>query len=671
MRDFKVALRRCRECIRRGSVILRVMNPSYDLAVFDLAGTTVFDEGDVVAHALRSALIEEAQLETTIEQINRVMGIAKPLAITHLLREASRIPEHPDTAGQSATLVAKIHQRFVRGMIDHYRLSPSVREMPGATETFRRLRESGIKVALNTGFSRDITDTILNRLGWSEKHVIDASITSDEVPQGRPAPFMIHRLMERLGVSDVRRVIKVGDTPSDLHEGTRAGCGRVVGVTNGSHSRQQLLDQPHTDLIPGVSHLPETLLRHPIPKLRLHTPGPANTTPSVRAAMTRDIGAWDRELIDLCKDIRQSILEIAGASETDYACVLMQGSGTFAIEAAISTAIPRGGRLLVVRNGAYGERIATITRRLNIDLVDLPSPETQPTDIEQVLRALVDHPEITHLAVVHCETTTGVMNDIVTLLKRVRAIRPDVVTIVDAMSSFGAESIDMNDGLIDWLVASSNKCLQGTPGIGFVVARIARLTECAGRARGLSLDLHDQWLAARTHGRFRYTPPTHVLLALNQSLIELKIESTAARLERYRGLRDRLIEGMNARGFKALIQPEHRSAIITTFLNPADRPFDFDTFYQRLQAEGFVIYPGKISKVDCFRVGHLGDLQIADIDDLIAAVDRVMAASASSSKAIAQKSSRDAIIEVHIPASNACNKSATSTPLTTNSFVKA
>ncbi len=654
------------------------MNPAYDLAVFDLAGTTVFDEGDVVAHALRSALIDEAQLETTIEQINRVMGIAKPLAIASLLRDAERIADQPDPAdqAQAAALVARIHQRFVRGMIDHYRQSPSVCEMPGATQTFQRLRSNGIKVALNTGFSRDITDTILNRLGWSERIVIDASITSDEVPEGRPAPFMIHRLMERLGVNDVRRVVKIGDTPSDLHEGTRAGCGRVVGVTNGSHTREQLLKHPHTDLIPGVSHLPETLLRHPIPKLRLHTPGPANTTPSVRSAMTRDIGAWDRELIDLCKDIRHSILEVAGVSEADFACVLMQGSGTFAIEAAISTAIPRGGRLLVVRNGAYGERIATITRRLGIDLIDLPSPETEPTDIEKVLGAIGDHPEITHLAVVHCETTTGVMNDIAALLQRVRAIRPDIVTLVDAMSSFGAETIDMESGLIDWLIASSNKCLQGTPGIGFVVARIARLTECAGRARGLSLDLHDQWLAARTHGRFRYTPPTHVLLALNEALTELKAETPAARLERYRGLRDRLIQGMNARGFNALIQPEHRSAIITTFLNPTDRPFDFDVFYQRLQNEGFVIYPGKISKVDCFRVGHLGDLQIPDIDDLLAAIDRVMATTTDpnrsdpNSTSIAKKPQRDAVIEVHIPNPKAGERSVPSHPLPTDSFVK-
>lgn len=588
------------------------MERKYDLVVFDLAGTTVYDVGDVVAVSLARALRDLAGIEVTVDEVNVVMGIAKPKAIEHLLREAN--------VDHTASRVELIHRHFVRTMIEHYRTSPTVREMPGTTEVFHALRSRGVRVTLDTGFSRDITDTILTRLGWVAEGLIDASITSDEVPQGRPAPFMIHRLMERFGVGDVRRVVKVGDTPSDLHEGTNAGCGRVIGVTNGSHTRAQLLAHPHTDIITGVIGLPETLDASPVPPLRLHTPGPANTSPTVRQAMNRDIGAWDQELIDLARGIRTDLLALAGVDPAHFDCVLMQGSGTFGIEATLGTAVPRGGVLMIARNGAYGDRMVAMAQRLGIELVDHRSDEARPIDPRSVAAMLEGNPQVTTLAVVHCETTTGVMNDIEAIGQDVRAVRPDVDYVVDAMSSFGAEPIDFEAAGIDWLVSSSNKCIQGVPGVSFAIARLRSIGACAGRARSLSLDLFDQWKGFTAHGRFRYTPPTHVLLAMRQAIDELKRETVAERHARYALLRDRLIEGMAQLGFETYIPARHRSAIITTFLYPGSPRFSFDPFYRALHAKGFVIYPGKLGNVDCFRIGHLGDLAPRDINHLLSAV---------------------------------------------------
>jgi phosphonatase-like hydrolase len=588
------------------------MDRKYDLVVFDLAGTTVYDVGDVVAVSLARALRDLAGIEVTVREVNVVMGIAKPKAIEHLLREAQ--------VDHCASRVDLIHRHFVRTMIEHYRTSPTVREMPGTTAAFQALRARGVRVTLDTGFSRDITDTILGRLGWPAEGLVDASITSDEVPQGRPAPFMIHRLMERFGVSDVRRVVKVGDTPSDLHEGTNAGCGRVVGVCNGSHSRAQLIVHPHTDIIAGVADLPETLDASPIPPIRLHTPGPANTSPTVRQAMNRDIGAWDRELIDVSVGIRTDLLALAGVDPARFDCVLMQGSGTFGIEATLGTAVPRGGTLMVARNGAYGDRMVAMAQRLGIEIIDLKSDESRPIDPCAVADLLQRNPNVTTLATVHCETTTGVMNDIEAIGQAVREIRPDIDYIVDAMSSFGADPIDFDAACIDWLVSSSNKCLQGVPGLSFTIVRTNSLNACSARARSLSLDLFDQWKGFASHGRFRYTPPTHVLLAMRQAIDELKRETIPARHARYALLRDRLIDGMAQLGFDAYIPARHRSVIITTFLYPRSPRFGFDAFYQALQARGFVIYPGKLGAVDCFRIGHLGDLAVRDIDDLLVAV---------------------------------------------------
>lgn len=222
----------------------------YDLVVFDIAGTTVFD-GDAVGICLRRALQHVAGQSFGRDEVNAVMGIAKPVAIRGLL-ESRHVP-----AGD--VRVAEVYRDFEARMLAHYRTSPEVHEVAGATALFRELRASGIKVALDTGFGRPITDAVLERLGWAVPGSIDATVTSDDVAAGRPAPDMIYRAMQLTGVRRAGRVAKVGDTPADLLEGTTAGCGMVVGVTSGSHTADELRHHPHTVLIDSIRDLPAVL----------------------------------------------------------------------------------------------------------------------------------------------------------------------------------------------------------------------------------------------------------------------------------------------------------------------------------------------------------------------------------------------------------------------------
>lgn len=598
------------------------MHHNYELVIFDLAGTTVLDVGDPVANCLLRVIKSQVGIDVPLASAVRVMGIPKPMAIAELLKKFA--------GGAKPELVDSIHKAFVRGMIDYYKINPAAVEIPGTSETFRKLRAAGMKIGVDTGFSRDITDAILDRMGWCRQGLIDVSVTSDEVISGRPAPYLVHRAMQLTGVHSIARVVKVGDTPSDLWEGTNAGCGRVIGVCRGSHTREQLLSSPHTDLISDVTELPDVLARSSRPTLQLHTPGPANASQSVRAAMSRDIGAWDRELIDLVADVRSRLLKVAGLDAAAWDCVLLQGSGTYGVEATLSSATPiltddgRPGKLLVIANGAYGQRMARIAETLSIAAEVLTFAEDEPVDPNSVAQKLASLPDITTVSVVHCETTTGILNDVVAIGRAIHAVRPDVEFVVDAMSSFGAYSIDTDAGHIDWLVASSNKCLQGVPGIACVLARRTRLEASSGRARSLALDLYDQWRGFETHGRFRFTPPTHVLLALQQALVELEREGgPQARLERYSSLYRTLVAGLESRGYQILIQPQHRSAIITTVTFPGSPNFRFADFYSALHRRGFVIYPGKLTKIDCFRVGHIGDLQTDDIERLLKAFDEV------------------------------------------------
>jgi phosphonatase-like hydrolase len=221
-----------------------------ELVVFDLAGTTVHD-GNAVQNAFRAALAAVG-VEANPARVTSVMGLPKPEAIRRLLAGAGRSPGEEE--------VGAIHDDFVRRMGHHYATDPSVREVPGAGATFATLRRAQIKVALNTGFSRPIVAVLLDRLGWRSPAVIDADVASDEVQRGRPHPDMIRLLMSRLGVSDPRKVAKVGDTAVDLEEGFNAGCELVIGVTSGSYTREQLQSLPHSHIVGSVAEVPGIVL---------------------------------------------------------------------------------------------------------------------------------------------------------------------------------------------------------------------------------------------------------------------------------------------------------------------------------------------------------------------------------------------------------------------------
>jgi 2-aminoethylphosphonate-pyruvate transaminase len=354
----------------------------------------------------------------------------------------------------------------------------------------------------------------------------------------------------------------------------------------------------------------------------LFTPGPLTTSATVKAAMQRDIGSRDTDFVELVAGIRSELLGIAGVSpEEGYEAVLIQGSGTFGLESVISSVIPWEGRFVVLANGAYGERMAAIAERLGISTRLASWPENESPDPATVQRLIEEEPAATHVAIVHCETTTGILNPIDEIARIVKASGREL--IVDAMSSFGGVPLDLSKLQIDYLISSPNKCLEGVPGFSFVLARRAALRSSKGRARSVSLDLLAQWEGLERNGQFRFTPPTHALLAFARALEELRQEGgVSARAARYRANHEILRTGMRKLGFAEYLPAERQSNIITAFRYPEDSNFRFEDFYHNLRVRGFVIYPGKLSQADCFRIGTIGRIEEQDVRDLVAAIGR-------------------------------------------------
>lgn len=351
----------------------------------------------------------------------------------------------------------------------------------------------------------------------------------------------------------------------------------------------------------------------------LFTPGPLTTSETVKRAMLHDLGSRDAEFIERIREIRCRLLRIGGVEHGGYEAILMQGSGTFAVESVISSVIPRNGKLLVAVNGAYGRRMAQIARTLGIETETIACPESQPIKPKQIEEVLVRDPVITHVGAIHCETTTGILNPVQEVGMIAGRLRRTF--IVDAMSSFGGVPIDIRAWGIDFLVSSANKCIQGVPGFAFVLARRAVLEQAEGQARSVSLDLASQWKAMETDGQFRFTPPTHVLLAFWQALQELEAEGgISGRAARYAINARVLIEGMEELGFEPYLPPEYRSRIITCFSYLRHPDFEFQQFYQRLSNKGYVIYPGKLTDSDCFRIGTIGHIFPKDVRALLGAI---------------------------------------------------
>ncbi|TVQ66383.1 MAG: 2-aminoethylphosphonate--pyruvate transaminase [Balneolaceae bacterium] len=356
----------------------------------------------------------------------------------------------------------------------------------------------------------------------------------------------------------------------------------------------------------------------------LLTPGPLSTSRTVKDVMLRDWCTWDDDYNQIVQQIRSAIVNLAAGSSAEYTSVLMQGSGTFSVESVIGSVMPKdSGKLLVLANGAYGKRLATISSMLHLNHLVLDwgdTGEVIPEDVERILES----DSFTHLVMVHCETTTGMLNPIEQIGEI--AQKYALCFIVDAMSSFGGIPIDMEQWGIDFLISSANKCIQGVPGFGFVVAKRESMENIKGFARSHSLDLHDQWKTMETaNGKWRFTSPTHVVRAFRQALLELDEEGGIEnRHQRYTQNQKQLVAGFRKIGFQTLLDDRLHSPIITTFLSPDHPEYDFKKFYNHLKARGFVIYPGKVTEYNCFRVGNIGEVYSTDIDKLVEAASASM-----------------------------------------------
>ena len=327
---------------------------------------------------------------------------------------------------------------------------------------------------------------------------------------------------------------------------------------------------------------------------KLLTPGPLTTSLTVREEMLVDRCTWDSDYKQMTQEVRAGLLELAHVTPDQYTTVLMQGSGTFGVESVLSSVPGADDTVLVLVNGAYTERMCQILARHKIT-----------------------HPEVTIVSMVHNETTTGLLNDIASVARVVKGAGKTF--IVDAMSSFGAVDIDVGALGIDFIVSSANKCIQGVPGFSFIIARRTALEATRGNARTLSLDLYDQWqVMEKDGGKWRYTSPTHVVAAFHRAMQELKAEGgIAARAARYNRCNKKMRDGMKALGFEAYITPEHQGPIITTFFYPENANFTFASMYDYLKSHGYVIYPGKLTERDTFRLGNIGEIYEEDVDRVL------------------------------------------------------
>jgi len=353
----------------------------------------------------------------------------------------------------------------------------------------------------------------------------------------------------------------------------------------------------------------------------LFTPGPLTTSPTVKQAMLHDAGSWHYEFNALVRQAREEILSLAGVTrEKGYEAILMQGSGTYGVESVLSSAIPQNGKILVLANGAYGERMLQIAKTLKLDNAVLRSSEDARPNLDELRRILDEDSNITHVGMIHCETTTGILNSVDEVAQIVKGAGRRI--ILDAMSSFGAIPIDIAGNDLDFVITSPNKCLESVPGFSIVIARRQALLDAEGAARSVSLDLLAQLRSFEANGQFRFTPPTHAILAFMQALKELREEGgPEARLKRYQQNHAVLLKGMRQIGFKSCLAPEVQSCVITAFYYPKDRHFSFTDFYHRLSDKGFIIYPGKVSRIDSFRIGNIGHLTTGDIEALLKAVE--------------------------------------------------
>ena len=495
--------------------------------IMDWAGTAVDYGCFAPLNAFLKVFSEEKGIDITYRQAREPMGLLKIdhikaiLSMPEVNEKFRALYKRDWNKGDVDEMYASFEKHLFASLKDF------TTPIPGVLETMAMLREQGIKIGSTTGYTAKMMEIV--RPGAEAKgYRVDNLVTPNEVPAGRPAPYMIYKNMIDLAIPSVDQVVKVGDTIADIKEGVNAKVWSV-GIVTGSNEM--------------------------------------------------------------------------GVSEEEY------------------NSRPED-KLLILANGAYGKRMAQIADYYHINYVLVSLHETELVTGEVARRALEEHPGITHLSMVHSETTTGLLNPIEEVAEVIKG--RGITFIVDAMSSFGGVPIDVKGLGIDFLVSSANKCIQGVPGFGFILAPKDKLMATKGNARSLSLDIYAQWEAMeKGGGKWRFTSPTHVVHAFYQAMKELNEEGgITARYKRYQENHQILVEGMRGLGFKTLLPDDAQGPIITSFLYPS-ADFDFTSFYARLKEKGFVIYPGKISDADTFRIGNIGDIFPKDMEALIQAIKEI------------------------------------------------
>lgn len=352
----------------------------------------------------------------------------------------------------------------------------------------------------------------------------------------------------------------------------------------------------------------------------LLTPGPLTTAASVKQAMLRDWGSWDDDFRAMTRTIRTELLGIVEDTRGEFECVPMQGSGTFVVEAMLGTLLSEESKTLVLLNGAYGKRVVQTLDRIGRNYSIIDKGDYLPPRGPEVAEALAADPDISHVVVVHCETSSGILNPIEEIADVVQAAGRSL--LIDSMSGFGGLPLTVDGVRFDAIVSSANKCIEGVPGFGFILVRRNVLEAAKGCCHSLSLDLHDQWVQLENTGQWRYTPPTHAVAAFIEALrLHRQAGGVKARLARYTENRDVLVKGMRALGFETLLDGVWLSPIIVTFINPTDPAFAFARFYQLMKAKGFIIYPGKLTEVDSFRIGCIGQMDAETMQHVVTAVE--------------------------------------------------
>ena len=355
---------------------------------------------------------------------------------------------------------------------------------------------------------------------------------------------------------------------------------------------------------------------------KLLTPGPLTTSYSTKEAMLHDWGSRDQQFIDLNQSIRDSLVKLIDGKNT-YQCVPMQGSGTFAVESMISSLTTKDSNILILINGAYGQRMKKMCDYLNRNTIEYEVPEHETHNLNKLEEIIDQNKKLTHVFAVYCETTSGILNPINEIANLVK--NKKLSLFIDAMSAFGALPLSSKNITFDAVAASSNKCLEGVPGVGFILVKNNVIENAKGNSHSLSLDLYDQWQAMEKNKQWRFTPPTHVLAAFSQAIKEHEKEGGVdGRYKRYKKNCQIICNGMKELGFEQLLPDELQAPIIITFKQPKDSNFNFEKFYNALSEKDFLIYPGKLTVAETFRVGCIGNLNENDMKETVLAVKEVV-----------------------------------------------